>query len=406
MKRIMVLGAGFYHRRIYEFLSRGPYYCIGVDRDPAAPAASLAHEFYPVDIANEKEIVNLARAVGVDAVMPLNEFGMRSHAAAVEQLGLLGNPPKSAEWVVDKEQMRSRWAQCNLPQPLFAAFGEAGRDTDMDDIRKAADHVGFPCVIKPADSGGSGRGVMILRTEDELVEGEAFASPFARNGRMILESYLEGIEITVEGLVVNGRYTTLAASDKEKPPLRSRVATSLNYPAFFDISIMRHVDEIIEKAVACFDLTHSAVHAELIITPENEPMLVELGARGGGGHVFSDLARLVSGVDMPCALAAILCGEQPDLSVLKRSGACYRFFNPPQGRLREVRGLKEAAKLEGVVDIGMFKRPGEKVGSLPNSLSRAGFVVTCGKDREEAWETANQVERIVRLVVDEDDDHK
>lgn len=399
MKKLLILGAGFYHRRIYQTMRREQYYLIGADRDPAAPAAPLAHEFHAVDIADENAVTALARERDVDAVMPLNEFGMRAHAAAVEELGLFGNTRQSAEWAVDKEVMRMRWAEWNLPQPRFAAFGGGDAKTDLIEARVAAAYVGFPCVIKPADSGGSGRGVLILHNVEELAEGLAFARPFARNCRLLLEGFIEGTEMTVEGLVVDGKHTVLAASDKEKPPLRTRVATSLNYPAKFEMRIMARVYEIVHEAVRCLRLTHSATHTELIVTPEGEPMLVELGARGGGGHVFSDIARLVSGVDMPCALAEILCGGNPDLSRVDQRGACYRFFNPPQGVLREVHGMDVASNLPGVVDIGMFKRPGDRVGPLPNSLERAGFVVTCGSNRDEAWKTANRAERTVKFII-------
>lgn len=403
MKRLLILGAGFYHRRIYEALRQGPYEIIGVDRDAAAPAAAMAHAFYAVDITDEAAVVSLAKRFAVDAVMPLNEFGMRAHALTVDQLGLLGNSCESAEWAVDKERMRMRWARWGLPQPRFVAFGSEDNAQNLKDACNAANQVGFPCVIKPADSGGSGRGVLILSGKEDIFEGVAFAQPFARNGRMVIESFIEGTEITVEGLVLDGDHTILAASDKEKPVLRTRVATSLNYPASFNRTVMGRVREVVHESVRCLGLTHSATHTELIITPNGDPVLVEMGARGGGGHVFSDIVGLVSGVNMPLALAEILCGGHPDLSRVKQRGACYRFFNPQQGILREVRGLETAAALPGVVDIGMFKRPGDRVGLLPNSLERAGYVVTRGQDRKDAWETANHVERIVEFIMQPQD---
>jgi biotin carboxylase len=402
MKKLLILGAGFYHRRIYQNLRRGGYYLVGVDRDPNAPASPLAHEFYAVDVTDVAAVVNLASEFTVDAVMPLNEFGMHAHAAAVEALGLLGNIPESANCAVDKELMRQRWAEWNLPQPRFAAFSSDGT-FNLEEVRKAAVYVGFPCVIKPADSGGSGRGVLILNGLEDLTEGVDFARLFARNGRLLLESFIEGTEMTVEGLVLDGQHTILAASDKEKPPLRTRVAMSLNYPANFDKVVMKRVHELVHKAVNCLGLTHSATHTELIVTPKGEPILVEIGARGGGGHVFSDIVELVSGVDMPCALAEILCGGRPDLKHLDQYGACYRFFNPQPGVLREVRGMEAASNLPGVVDIGMFKRPGDRVGSLSNSLERAGFVITRGRNRGEAWDMANRVERTVEFIVTSED---
>ncbi len=401
MKRILVLGAGYYHRRVYEKLRDGGYYLIAADQNSEAPAAGLAHEFHVVDIAAPNDIVELARLKEVDAVMPLNEFGMMSHAAAVEALGLLGNTTQSAGWAVDKELMRTRWQEGDLPQPRFVAFGGGGLIDDIAGAKSATATVGYPCVIKPADSGGSGRGIMIIRHDSEIEEAVEFARPYARNGRLLIESFIEGVEVTVEGLVVDGKHTVLAMSDKEKPALRTRVATSLNYPARFSAAILDRIVSIVDAAVFCLGLTHSATHTELIVTPEGDPILVELGARGGGGHIFSDIVEHVSGVNMPCTLAKILTGEADAVVPLHNTGACYRFFNPSSGKLLEVRGLEEAEAQKGVVDIGIFKKPGEWVGELPNSLERAGFVVTCGTDRTEAWERANLIERIVHFEVEQ-----
>lgn len=401
MKTIVVLGCGVFHCRVLSVLRKGPYRLVGVDRNPEAPAARLAHEFYAVDIGDAEAIVNLARDVHADAVMPLNEFGMRAHAAAVEELGLLGNTRKSAELAVDKELMRQRWATWNLQQPNFVAFSAQDAEFDSDrivDLAKA-NGVSFPCIIKPADSGGSGRGVLILNTADEMAEGVAFASQFARNGRLLLEDFVEGTELTIEGLVQDGEHVILAVSDKEKPSMRTRVATSLNYPAMFEPKVLGRVYTLVNDAVRCLGLTHSATHTECIVTPTGEPFLVELGARGGGGHIFSDIVALVSGVDMPCALADILCGDKPDIRPKRQTGACYRFFNPQPGVLQAVIGLEQAATLPGVVDIGMLKRPGELVGQLLNSFGRTGYVVTSGHDRKEAIERASLVERMVQFVV-------
>ena len=400
MKRLLILGAGFYHKRVYRALRKGNYYLIGVDRDPNASAAAFADEFYPVDISDEDGIVNLAKHLGVHAVMPLNEFGMRSHAYAVEKLGILGNNLDSAEKSTDKEKMRLCWKDASLPQPLFYCFGNNNQEMDLKSARKAVDKIKFPCIIKPADSGGSGRGVLVLNNINELAEGIAFARPFCRNGRFVIEEFVEGTEVTVEGLVFNGEHTILAVSDKEKPPLRTRVATSLNYPADFNQSTMAYIHEVVHNAVKSLGLTHSATHTECIVTPEGTPLLIETGARGGGGHIFSDIVELVSGINMPCALAQILCGEEPELSNIKHQGACYRFFNPPQGIIKNIRGFKIAKKMDGVVDIGTVKIPGDTIKKLSNSLERAGFVLTKGKDRYAAWSKANQVERIVQFIVE------
>jgi biotin carboxylase len=393
MNKALVLGAGFYYTRALSKIKEGGYYLIAVDRDPRAPGASVADEFHPIDICDIDGVLGLAREKKPHCVVPLNEFGMRTHAAVCRDLGLPGVEPEQAEMVVDKAVMRRAWSQAGLRQPRFRPV------RDLRQARRAAGEIGFPCVIKPADSGGSGRGVLVLNRPEDVEEGVAFASPFARNGEILIEQFIPGIEMTLEGLCFQGEHRVLAMSDKYKPELRTRVATSLNYPAFFSQKILRRVKDLVNAAVAAIGLGNCATHTEIIVDPDGKPFLIEIGARGGGGHIFSTIVEAVSGVNMPLALADLLCGKEPDWEPRHLRGACYRFFTPPPGTIRAIAGLDQAQTLEGVLDIGMFKEVGQQVGELVNSQERSGFVVTTGPNRDAAWMLANKVEQMVHIQV-------
>ena len=393
MKKVLILGAGLYHARIVHCLKRDNWHVIAIDRDKDAPAGPLADEFYPVDISDSKGVLSIAAKRAVDCVMPLNEFGMRSHAYVIDKLGLPGNGPECVEAIVDKECMRNVWRTAGLSQPGFSVF------TNFDGALEAIREIGFPAIIKPADSGGSGRGIMIVTALEELKSAYEFARPFARNGKIILEEFIEGTELTIEGLVCQGKHEILATSDKFKPPLKTRVATSLNYQAYLDEQTMAKVRRLVHHAVYALGLTHSATHTEVIVSNEGKPYLVEIGGRGGGGHIFSTIVEATTGLNMPALLARILSGEQPAMTPFFLKGACYRFFNPPRGRLVKIRNINKAKQLPGILDFGIVKRPGEMVGHLPNSLSRAGYVVTSGRDREEAFNRANEVEATLEFVI-------
>lgn len=394
MKRALVLGAGFYYARSLRKIRQGGYYVIAVDRDAQAPGAIEADEFHPIDISDAEGVLALARVCKPHCVVPLNEFGMRTHAVVCKALGLPGVEPEQAEAVIDKAAMRKTWQKASLAQPVFRVVQTA------EQAYQAAKEIGFPCVVKPADSGGSGRGVLILNHEDELEEGYQFARPYARNDELLIEEFIPGIEMTIEGLCFRGEHRILAMSDKFKPDLRTRVATSLNYPAAFDLPTTKRVAILVNDAVASLGLMNCATHTEVIVTPEGVPYLVEMGARGGGGHIFSTIVEAVSGVNMPLALADLLCGREPDWNPQGCYGACYRFFAPSrQGTITAINGLEDARKLNGVLDIGMFKRIGDQVEELLNSQARSGFVVTTGPDRDSAWALANRVEQMVQIQV-------
>ncbi len=183
-------------------------------------------------------------------------------------------------------------------------------------------------------------------------------------------------------------------SDKQKPPLRTRVATSLNYPADFPEATLDQVRVLVRNAVQALGITVGPAHTEVIVTAEG-PKLVETGARPGGGHIFSLIVNAVSGVNMVQQTAKLLVGEAPSLEVKSQRGCVYRFFCPPSGVVKAIHGVERAREMPGVLDLGILKKPGDKVEELINSLERSGFAVVEGANRSQAIRRADEVERAV-----------
>ncbi|MCO5254557.1 MAG: ATP-grasp domain-containing protein [Bacteroidetes bacterium] len=393
MKKIAVLGAGLYNIGVYKELKTGGFYTIAIDGNPKAPCFEFADESVVLNFSDKKQLLEYLSQNKVDAILPINDWGTVSAAYVSEKLGLVGINEASAILATDKGRMRDCWRENGLPNPKYFVF------ENEDELFAQIDKVGFPCVVKPTDSGGSGRGISVLKSKDDLDWAFEFAKPYARNGRFICEGFVEGTELTIETISKEGQVYVLAMSDKEKPELRTRVATSLNYPANLTEKQREIVEETVKKAVLALGIVVGMAHTEVIIKDENVYM-VETGARGGGGHIYHTIIKAVSGKNAPVVCAQILTGSNPDLTSIQSNGAVYRFFNPPHGILKEVKGVEEAKMLNGVLDIGIIKKSGDEVGNLKNSLERAGFVVTSGKNRQEAVKLANQVESKIEFIIE------
>jgi biotin carboxylase len=392
-RRILVLGAGLYNGPVLTQLKRAGFHVLAIDRDPKAPGAALADEFMPIDISDREAVSAWAAKQGLDGIMPINDYGTRTAAFVAAKLGLPGITEAAADASCDKGRMRDAWAAAKLPVPGYRVVATVG------DVTSAAAELGYPCVLKPTDSGGGGRGISVLKVPGDVDWAYAFAAPHARNGRLIVEQFIDGTEMTIEGLSQAGTVTILAMCDKVKPDLRTRVATSLNYPAAFPEEVLQSVRRVVEQAVQALGIVNGMSHTEVIVTSTG-PVLVETAARGGGGHIFHTIIEAVSGFCAPVQCAHVLTGTTIAIPPLTTRGAAYRFFNPPRGVLREVRNVESARGLPGVLDIGITKNPGELVGDLKNSLERPGFVVTCGETRGQAVEVADRVERLVEFVLE------
>ncbi len=397
MKKILILGAGLYYRRTIQKLVEGGFHVIAVDKNAEAEGRDAAHEFYPVDITDNEGVLALAKEKGIDGIMNVNEFGSRTASYVAREMGLNGHSFDTIEAANDKGLMRDKWKELSIPR--YRVF-----DNEAEAIGHSQ-YVGYPSVLKPADSGGSGRGISILRSEEDLQWAIDFARQYARNGRFILEQFVEGTELTVETFTINGEVYFLAISDKVKPNLKTRVATSLNYPALISEEVRQRVVTLVTDALAALGIQNGIAHTEVIVDPTGIPYLVETGARGGGGHIFHTIIEAVSGFNAPVLQAQWLTGEEVSINHIDNKGCCYRFFNPQRGILKAIKNEDKIDDMPGVLDWGIVKKIGEEVGNLENSLHRAGYVVTSGADRQQAVDRADAVEETLLFEVEPIHEH-
>lgn len=393
MKKIAVLGASTYNINVYKKLKEGGFFTIAIDGNPNAEAASFANKFVHIDYSDVSSLLSLCKQEGVDAVMPINEWGVMPAAKVSTALGLIGNTEKTALLATDKGLMRQTWKENQVNGPDFFVF------KTLLELEKGLTTIGFPCVVKPTFSGGGGRGISVLKSIEDAEWAYDFALPAVKYGTMICESFVEGTELTIETISVDGEVFVLAMSDKEKPELRTRVATSLNYPANITEKQRAIVEETVKKAVLALGIHSGMAHSEVILNGEDVKM-VETGARGGGSHIFPLIIEAVSGINTPVVFAQLLTGQKPNLSNIQSNGVVYRFFNPPHGILKEVQGVDEVRSWNGVLDVGVTKKKGDEVGNLKNSLERAGFVVASGVNRLEAQKLANKAEANIKFIVE------
>lgn len=393
MKKIAVLGASTYNINVYKKLKEGGFYTIAVDGNPNAEAASYANKFIHLDYSDIDKLIAVCDEHKIDAIMPINEWGVMPAAKVSNALGLIGNTEKTALLSTDKGLMRQTWREKAVNGPDFFVF------RTLIELEKGLSKIGFPCVVKPTFSGGGGRGISVLKSMQDAEWAYNFALPAVKYGTMICESFMEGTELTVETISVNGEVFVLAMSDKEKPELRTRVATSLNYPANITVKQRVLVEETVKKAVLALGIHSGMAHSEVIINGE-EVKMVETGARGGGSHIFPLIIEAVSGINTPVVFAQLLTGQKPNLSNIQSNGVVYRFFNPPHGILKEVQGIDQVRSWDGILDVGVIKKKGDEVGNLKNSLERAGFIVASGENRMEAQILANKAEAFIKIIIE------
>jgi biotin carboxylase len=376
-KRVLQLGGGILMSRSIQKIQELGYEVFCVDMNAHAPAFAFANGHAAVNISDVQGVGRYADEIGADVVLALNDAGVLPAVYANKKRGLKCYDPEQVKYFTDKGYMRERWKEFGVSQPAFHVC------TNADEIKTAIHTIGFPCIVKPCMMWGS-RGVSKVNSENDIAFATQFAMENARGARYIVEEFMSGTEVSIEGLFNNGQAYILAKADKELQQHDNyRVTIQINYEAALSPAILLEIDELVSKAGRAMGFESGALHAECMVTPEGVKM-IEMAGRPGGGHIFGAIVEAVSGVSMPQALTQILLGEDIDPSARSHRGACYKFFNAPEGVFQSVENVSQATQMPGVIDLGFTMAEGTVVRTMDHGANRPGYIVTEGNNRAEA----------------------
>lgn len=395
LKIVLVLGAGVYQCEIIKQLRELGLHVIAADKDSMAPGSKIANEFINIDIVDKEAVLHLSVEKNIDAIIPVNDFGVRTASYVAERMNLIGISAESAELSNNKIKMRERWKEYNLRQPNFEKV------VDYNQLEDAADKLGYPLIIKPADCGGGSRGVLKILSETDLVWAFEIASKYTYfSNEIIAERYIPGTEVTVEGICYEHKAKVLAISDKVHfDSVHYCVASSLNYPAALSPIILNEIERLTDSAVKALGLNNCLFHIEMMIHNDS-PYLIELGARGGGGHIQSSIVPWVSGINYIQEYSRILLGEKIHIEMKEKKGAVFRFLSALPGRIVKIEGIEEINQMDKVPHFECLKKVGDTISQVTMDNERIGFLVAFGSNRDEALYVAETASDLLKIVTE------
>ena len=319
-------------------------------------------------------LVDEVRHHPVAAILSVDDSATLVAAAASSTLGLPHNDPASALAARDKFVMREKLAAAGVPVPTYRRV-----PLTADPVALATD-VDFPCVVKPLRLSGS-RGVIRADTAEE------FVAAFARTRRLLLtegylpegasllvERYLPGIEVALEGLLTGGELRVLALFDKPDP-LEGPFFEETIYvtPSRLPAAIQDAIAARAAEAAAAIGLREGPVHAELRINDEGV-WPIELAGRSIGGLCGSVL-EFGTGVGLEELILRHAVGlPLPSTERAGDAAGVMMIPIPRAGLLRGIHGQEEAARVPGVTGIEITAKLNHPLVPLPEGASYLGFI--------------------------------
>jgi biotin carboxylase len=256
--------------------------------------------------------------------------------------------------------------------------------------------------LKPVDGRGA-RGVLRLTSETDLAWAFAHAKGQSRSGRLMVEEYLAGPQISTEGLLVDGIGTTCGFIDRNYEHLETFapfiVENGGEQPSTLPFEAQRQISSVAMDAGRALGIVSGNVKGDMVWT-DRGPYVIEVAARLSGGWMSTDQVPLGTGVDLiGCSIRLALGEKVPseDLRPRWQRGVASRYWFPPPGRVESIDGAEAFSKVPWVHRLGFFVEPGETMQPITDHTKRAGFVITTGPTREEAIDRARSVVDAVRV---------
>ncbi len=377
MKRLLIIGASHLQLPAIQKAKDMGLYVGVVDFNPEAVGIPVADEYFNISTIDEEGVYQAAKEFKADGIMTLaTDMPMRSVAYAAVKLGLVGISYDTAIKATDKGEMIKAFEAANVEHPWYYIL------SSLDDLETIGNNITFPCISKPVDNAGS-RGVMLIHSRDELNQAVKYSSLNGRNGGVIIEEYLQGSEVSVEAMAVNGTVNILQVTDKLTTGAPHFVEMGHSQPSQLGKENVEAIKDLAVRAVKAVGISNGPAHVEIMLTAKG-PKMIELGARMGGDCITTHLVPLSTGIDMIKATIDICLGNIPDIEQKFNKGSAIRYFNISCGKILNISGVDNATKLNGVYQISLYKQIGDEIKTIDSRTDRVGFVISQGDNVKEA----------------------
>ena len=363
-------------------------------------------ELLPLDVRDPQAAAPIAAAFArqhpLDAVIGVDDVTAVTAAVIAQAIGLPHNSVASVTAASNKRRMRELLSEQGVLVPRHNVFPLDG------DPQEFATQVAYPCVVKPLILSAS---CGVIRANDE----EEFRRAFRRVGALLtnlglverdeqarwilVEDFVPGIEVALEGLLTQGALQSLAMFDKPDP-LNGPFFEETIYvtPSRLPADVQQDIISCAARTATALGLREGPVHGEFRVN-EKGVWVIELAARTIGGHCSSTL-NFASGMSLEeLILRHALRMPLPPLTRQEQAAGVMMLPIPFGGRLREVRGQAEARAVPGVEELTITAEPGDELVPLPEGTRYLGFLLARGKTPEEVEQSLRDAHRRLTVVI-------
>ncbi len=375
-------------------------------KDPWGDQAIPVHFESPEEAAYT--VMEKLRGQDVAGVLALGDRPAAAAAYVARGLGIAYNHPASVEACRNKLRMREVFRDAGLRVPWFRGFPV----TPIPE--PALVGISFPCVLKPISLSAS-QGVMRANNRKEflaagerlrrlLESAEIRATREPNLDQMIVEGYIPGGEVAVEGLLTEGTLRILAIFDKpdalEGPYFEETIYVT---PSRLPEATQTEIEKCARDATRALGLTHGPIHAEFRIS-DDSVWPIEVAARPIGGLCARALWFRTSDTKAEIGLEELLLGHalkmpgsDPQREV--QASGVMMIPVPHSGILESISGVEAARATHRITELIITARLHDYIAAWPEGSSYLGFLFAKGSTAEEVEQAIREAHKKLRFSI-------
>ncbi len=373
---------------------------IVVDMNPNSIGFKYADDYAVIstrDIeALTKFIFEYQKTQKIDGIITMGSDIPDVIAELCDRFDWIGPSKQTAYWGTNKYAMKCRLKKCGIPIPYFSLVNSVGQ------LKEIINGIGYPVVIKPVDRSGA-RGVFKIEESDDIRALYNESKSFSYSGRVMVEKYLEGLQISTETVLYDNKAETPGFADRNYELLK-RFAPRIienggTVPSSLSEQEQKKVKSLVVNAARALGVKRGIAKGDVVMT-EKGPYMIEMAVRLSGGDFSESLMPLGCGVNIVKSAIEIALREKPNFSELKakfNKGVVNRYLFPEEGVFKSVSNLDLVKKKGWLKKLEFFYNIGDEYRNPISHANRFGVFIVTGNSREEAIERSKWVYKMLKI---------
>ncbi|NIZ41081.1 ATP-grasp domain-containing protein [Entomospira entomophila] len=407
---VMLLGASMMQLPALKAIENLGYSSLVVDANPNAPLMALADQRAVIDLKNVEELSKfLDEFIEHHTLSGIFTAGTDFSyivSTLAERYSLPAHTRQSAIAATDKLRMRTLLHQHGVNVPRFMELTKDNTtERQLESALEQADFLTpYDVVVKPVDSMGA-RGVIRAKNVKEILLAAESARVYSRSGKVIVEQYLDGPELSVDALVEGDQIYIHGIADRHiyYPPYFIEMGHTI--PSEQSSEVLEAVITEFKKGIRALGLSHGAAKGDIKVT-SNGVFIGEIAGRLSGGYMSGWTYPFASGVPVTELAVQLAVGnsiQENEANIQEKSLYCAeRAIISIPGVIADLLFVEDARMIDGVQEIFLRAKVGDTVVFPKNNVEKAGNIIAVADNYRGASEIAESARKIIFLRLEAD----